>query len=94
MTDSQLHDGNGEIKRTVIYTVQIEYANPGAWYKDQKGNVYDCLLEIVDKQLGGQEIMFRLTGCYYPVKFIKLQHCTIIGQRFAEHEELIKYYGK
>jgi hypothetical protein len=88
------HSLNGDIKQTVIYSVKIIAANKSAWYKFHIRETYDCLLEIVDKPLGGQEIMFRCVDCYHPLKFIKLQHAKIIKQRFADHSELTKYYGK
>lgn len=82
-----------EIKETVIYTVQVFRSNAGAWYNGKESKTYDCILEIVEKQFGGMEIMFRVLRTFKPVKYIKLEHGIIKKQRIAKHKELVSYYG-
>jgi hypothetical protein len=83
-----------EVQRTVVYTVTIVAWNSGAWYRDMKFKEFNCILEIAEKQFGGQEIMFKVLNCFHPVKYIKQQHCTITDQHLADHSELLKFYGK
>lgn len=82
-----------EIKETVIYTVQVYRSNKGAWYNGKESKSYDCILEIVDKQFGGVEIMFRVLHTFKPVKYIKLEHGIIKKQRIGSHKNLVSYYG-
>ena len=85
---------NGEIKQTVIYSVRIDYCNHGAWYKNQCGKKYECILDIYEKPfLGGQIIVMRVLG-KGDYKYILPEHCTVLGQRFATHKEAMNdYYG-
>lgn len=87
------HPVNHDIKRTVVYTVKVVSCNPGAWYKDNIRQEYDCILELNDQLFRGHEIMFRVLGAFHPVKFIKQQHCIVIKQHIADHNELLKFYG-
>lgn len=82
-----------EVRETVVYTVQIQSANKGAWYRSEINTAYDCILEVVDKSFGGKEIMFRVMNAFHPVKYIKQQHCRVIEQHFGKQNELIQFYG-
>lgn len=79
----------------VIYTVKVIDSDKGAWYKDQQGKTFDCLLDIYNRPFDrGQIVAFKVFGCYRPVKHILPHHCLIIEQRFSNEKEITRYYGK